>query len=308
MLLNVSYDPTRELFEAYNARFVEEWRSRTGQTVVIRQSHGGSGKQARSVMEGLEADVVSLALAFDIDQIAKKGLIDLGWRERLPDGSCPWYSTIVFLVREGNPKSIRGWEDLAREGVSVIVPNPKTSGGARWGWLAAYGYELRRTGGDEAAAREFVGRMWRNVPVLDSGARGATTTFVERGLGDVLVTWENEALLALDHLGEAKVELVVPSVSILAEPPVAVVDRVVDAHGTRELATAYLEGLYSPMGQELAARNHYRPRDPKVAERWRERFPTLTLFTVDSLGGWERAQATHFGDGGLFDQITTRAR
>jgi sulfate/thiosulfate-binding protein len=303
-ILNVSYDPTRELYEAVNASFARAWRARTGQTVMVKQSHGGSGKQARAVIDGLEADVVTLALAYDVDAVARAGLVAPGWQKRLPHGAAPYTSTVVFLVRKGNPKAIRDWDDLVRPGVQVITPNPKTSGGARWNYLAAWAHGLRRSGGDEARAAEFVRALYRNVPVLDSGARGATTTFVERGLGDVLLAWENEALLAVERLGPGKLEVVVPPRSILAEPPVAVVDRVVDRRGTRAVAEAYLQFLYSDAAQEIAARHHYRPVDPRAAARAGVRFPALELVTVDALaGGWERAQARHFADGGLFDRI-----
>ncbi len=303
-LLNVSYDPTRELYADLNAAFARFCRAATGATVTVRQSHGGSGKQARAVIDGLEADVVTLALAFDIDAIAEKsGLIARDWRQRLPHNSAPYTSTIVFLVRKGNPKGIRDWDDLVRPGVTVITPNPKTSGGARWNYLAAWGSARHRLGGDRAA-REFVTKLFRNVPVLDSGARGSTTTFVQRGLGDVLLAWENEALLARAELGPDRVELVVPSESILAEPPVAVVDQVVDQRGTRAAAEAYLRFLYEPEGQEIAARHYFRPRRPEVAARHAERFPPLKLFTVDEeFGGWARAHAEHFADGATFDQI-----
>ena len=302
-LLNVSYDPTRELYQAFDAAFVETWRGRTGQAVSIRQSHGGSGSQARAVIDGLQADVVTLALAYDIDAIAKAGLIAANWQERLPENSAPYTSTIVFLVRAGNPKGIRDWSDLVKPGVSVITPNPKTSGGARWNYLAAWGYALRQPGGNDEAARQFVTRLFANVPVLDSGARGSTNTFVQRGIGDVLLAWENEAHLALAETGGA-VEIVVPSVSILAEPPVAVVDQVVDKRGTRALADAYLQFLYTPEGQALAARHHYRPRDPGVAAKYATTFAKVELFTIgDVFGGWPKAQAAHFADGGTFDQI-----
>ena len=306
MLLNVSYDPTRELYEAVNAAFAKAWEERTGQTVTIKQSHGGSGKQARAVIDGLEADVVTLALAYDVDALAKAGLLAADWQKKLPQNASPCTSTIVILVRKGNPKGIHGWDDLVRPGVQVITPNPKTSGGARWNYLAAWAHALGKSGGDEAKAKEFVRALFKNVPVLDSGARGATTTFVERGLGDVLLAWENEALLAVERLGKGQLEIVVPPLSILAEPPVAVVDRVVDRRGTRAVAEAYLEFLYSEEGQELAARHHYRPRDPKVAQRHARDFPKLDLVTVDQVfGGWQKAQATHFADGGVFDQIYT---
>ena len=300
-LLNVSYDPTRELYADVNTAFAAAWKAKTGQRVTIEQSHGGSGKQARSVIDGNDADVVTLALALDIDQLAQAGLVDPAWQARLPQRSTPYTSTIVFLVRKGNPKGIRDWGDLVKPGVEVITPNPRTSGGARWNYLAAWGWALEQSGQDEAAARRFVAELYRHVPVLDSGARGATTTFVERKIGDVLVAWENEALLATDRLG-GEVELVVPSVSILAEPPVAVVDKVVDQRGTRAVATAYLEFLYSPEGQRLAARHHYRPRDPAAVDG--VTFPALRLLTIDQIaGGWSRAQAAHFEDGGVFDQI-----
>jgi sulfate transport system substrate-binding protein len=302
-LLNVSYDPTRELYEDINSAFSKEWKAKTGEDVAIRASHGGSGKQARAVVDGLEADVVTLALAYDVDAVAKAGLIAPGWDKRLPDRAAPYTSTIVFLVRKGNPKGIKDWPDLAKPGVQVITPNPKTSGGARWNFLAAYGDAVRRTK-DDAKAREYVKALFKNVPVLDSGARGSTTTFVERGIGDVFLSWENEAFLAVNKLGKDKFDIVVPPVSILAEPPVAVVDRVVDKRGTRKLANAYLEFLYSPLGQEIAARNYYRPRLPDVAARYEKLFPKVNLFTIDEqFGGWQKAQATFFADGGVFDQI-----
>ncbi len=302
-LLNVSYDPTRELYEDVNAAFAREWKARTGQEVTIKQSHGGSGKQARAVIDGLEADVVTLALAWDVDAIEKAGLVEAGWASRLPDRAAPYTSTIVFLVRKGNPKGIRNWPDLVKPGVAIITPNPKTSGGARWNYLAAWGQELRRTG-DEAKARAFVQQLYRNVPVLDSGARGSTTTFAERGIGDVLLAWENEAFLAVNKLGKDRLEIVVPSSSILAEPPVAVVDRVARRRGTAAVARAYLEFLYSEQGQEIAARSFYRPRLAPVAARHAGTFPKVELFTIDEVfGGWTRAQATHFADGGVFDQI-----
>ncbi len=299
-LLNVSYDPTRELYDEVNGAFAKSWKQKTGQDVTIKQSHGGSGKQARAVIDGLEADVVTLALAYDVDALAKAGLAPASWQTRLPHNSSPYTSTIVFLVRKGNPKGIKDWTDLAKPGVSVITPSPKTSGGARWNYLAAWGYALKH--GNEASARDFVKRLYKNVPVLDSGARGATTTFVERGIGDVLIAWENEALLAVEKLGPTRLEVVVPSYSILAEPPVTVVDKVVDRHGTRAAAQAYLEFLYTEQGQEIAAKNHYRPRLASVAKR--HSFPQVTLFTIDeAFGGWQKAQATHFNDGGIFDQI-----
>jgi len=304
-ILNVSYDPTRELYQEFNQSFVKYWREKTGQKLVINQSHGGSGKQARAVIDGLEADLVTLALAYDIDEIgAKSGLIKKGWQQRLPHNSAPYTSTIVFLVRKGNPKGIRDWEDLTRPGISVITPNPKTSGGARWNYLAAWGYSLKKSGGDEKKARAFVAKLFRNVPVLDSGARGSTTTFVQRGIGDVLLAWENEAFLAVNEIGKGKFEIVVPSVSILAEPPVAVVDGVVDKRGTRAVAQAYLEQLYRKEGQEIAARHYYRPRLEEVAKKYAARFPKINLFTIDEIfGGWQKAQKVHFSDGGTFDQI-----
>jgi sulfate/thiosulfate-binding protein len=303
-LLNVSYDPTRELYEAVNAAFAKHWKARAGQDVVVKQSHGGSGKQARAVIDGLEADVVTLALAYDVDAIARAGLLAPDWQRRLPQNASPYTSTIVFLVRKGNPKGVKGWDDLVKPGIQVITPNPKTSGGARWNYLAAWAHALRKSGGDEGRAREFVRSLFKNVPVLDSGARGSTTTFVERGIGDVLLSWENEAFLVVEQLGKGRFEIVVPPSSILAEPPVAVVDRNADRHGTRAAAQAYLEFLYGPEAQEIAARYFYRPRDPKVAARHAARFPKLDLFTVDAVfGGWQRAQATHFADGGVFDQI-----
>ncbi len=301
-LLNVSYDPTRELYEEVNAAFAKHWKERTGQLVTFKQSHGGSGKQARAVIDGLEADVVTLALAYDIDAIEKAGLIKPGWAARLPERAAPYTSTIVFLVRKGNPKHIQAWADLVKPGVQVITPNPKTSGGARWNYLAAWGQELRRTQ-DEAKARAYVVALYRNVPVLDSGARGATTTFVERGIGDVLLAWESEAILAVKKLGPDKFDIVVPPESVLAEPPVAVVDRIAEKRGTAHVAKAYLEFLYTEEGQEIAARNFYRPRDPKVAARHASEFPKVSLFTIDTFGGWTKAQATHFADGGVFDQI-----
>jgi len=302
-LLNVSYDPTRELYEEVNAAFARDWKTRTGQEVSIRQSHGGSGKQARAVIDGLEADVVTLALAYDVAAIEKAGLVQPGWESRLPDRASPYTSTIVFLVRKGNPKGIRDWADLVKPGVGVITPNPKTSGGARWNYLAAWGAELQRTG-DAAQARDFVHRLYRNVPVLDSGARGSTTTFVERGIGDVLLSWENEAVLAVNKLGKDRLEIVVPAASILAEPPVAVVDKVAARRGTATVAQAYLQFLYSEAGQEIAARNYYRPRLASVAARHARTFQPVKLFTIDQVfGGWQKAQPEHFGDGGLFDQI-----
>jgi sulfate/thiosulfate-binding protein len=304
-LLNVSYDPTRELYEDFNHQFATYWKGKTGQEVMVRQSHGGSGKQARAVIDGLEAEVVTLALAYDIDQISEKGgLLPANWQSRLPNNSSPYTSTIVLLVRKGNPKNIRDWGDLAKPGVSVVTPNPKTSGGARWNYLAAWGWAVRQPGSNEAKARDFITRLYKNVPVLDAGARGSTTTFVERGIGDVLIAWENEALLAIKELGPGKFEVVAPSLSILAEPPVAVVDKVAGKHGTRAVAQAYLEYLYTETGQEIAARHFYRPRLAKVAGKYAAQFPKVTLFTIDEVfGGWKKANATHFADGALFDQI-----
>ncbi len=303
-LLNVSYDPTRELYQEVNAAFAAAWKAKTGEAVTIHQSHGGSGKQARAVIDGLEADVVTRALAYDIDALAAAGLLPRSWQTRLPEHSCPYTSTIVFLVRKGNPKNIRDWDDLARPGVSVITPNPKTSGGARWNYLAAWGYALRRPGGDADSARDLVTRIFGNVPVLDTGARGSTVTFVERGIGDVLVAWENEALMAANELQKGAFEIVVPSASILAEPPVAVVDRVAAKHKTRALAQAYLEFLYTPEGQEIAAKHYYRPRLESASAKVAGRFPKVSLFTVDeAFGGWAKAQAEHFADGGTFDRI-----
>ena len=304
-LLNVSYDPTRELYNDFNAAFARHWKAEHGQDVRVDQSHGGSGKQARSVIDGLQADVVTLGLAADIDAIARSGkLLPLNWQSLLPDNSSPYTSTIVFLVRKGNPRAIHDWGDLAQPGVAVITPNPKTSGGARWNYLAAWAWALAQPGGNDASAREFVRRLYKNVPVLDTGARGSTTTFVQRGLGDVLVAWENEAMLALRELGSDKFEIVIPSVSILAEPPVAVVDTVALHRGTREVAQAYLGYLYSKEGQEIIAKNFYRPRDAQVAARYASQFPQLKLVTIADFGGWASAQHTHFSDGGVFDQIT----
>jgi sulfate/thiosulfate-binding protein len=304
-LLNVSYDPTRELYEDYNKEFAAFWKKTSGEDAEIKQSHGGSGKQARSVIDGLDADVVTLALAYDIDAIAEKGqLLPKDWQASLPHNSTPYTSTIVFLVRKGNPKHIKDWDDLAKPGIGVITPNPKTSGGARWNYLAAWGYALKKNNGDSAKAREFVKAIYKNVPVLDAGARGATTTFVQRRIGDVAISWENEALLAVKQLGKDKVEIVAPSVSILAEPPVAVVERVAAKHGTAKAAKAYLEHLYSPEGQEIAARNFYRPIDAKVAEKYAGQYPKIQLFTIaETFGGWAKAQKTHFADGGVYDQI-----
>src|SRR5437016_3967963 len=308
-LLNVSYDPTRELYVALNKAFASKFKSEIGKTVTIRLSHGGSGKQARSVIDGLQADVVTLALAYDIDAIAEKSkLLPPDWQKRLPNNSAPYTSTILFLVRKGNPKGIKDWDDLVKPGVSLVTPNPKTSGGARWNYLAAWGYALKKNGGDEKKAREFVAALLKNVPVLDTGARGATTTFVQRGIGDVLIAWENEALLSIKEVGKGEFEIVLPSLTILAEPPVAWVDKIVTRHGTRDLAQAYLEYLYSPEGQEIAARNYYRPRLKVAAQKYAAVFPKANLFTIDEVfGGWQKAQKTHFNDGGIFDQIQ-RAR
>ncbi|AKU24193.1 sulfate ABC transporter substrate-binding protein [Massilia sp. MB5] len=303
-LLNVSYDPTRELYQDVNAAFAKDWKARTGDNVKIKQSHGGSGKQGRAVIDGLEADVVTLALAYDIDAIAEKGLLNKDWQKRLGHNSTPYSSTIVFLVRKGNPKGIKDWGDLVKPGIAVITPNPKTSGGARWNHLAAYGYALRQPGGNEASARDYLKKLYKNVPVLDSGARGATTTFVERGIGDVLLAWENEALLAIKELGPDKVEIVAPSISILAEPPVAIVDKVVDKRGTRKVAEAYLNFLYTDAAQELIAKNYYRPTVEKEAKKYAAQFPNVKLFTISQVAGdWDKAQKTHFADGGVFDQI-----
>jgi len=303
-LLNVSYDPTRELYQDYNAAFTKYWKAKTGDEVVVSQSHGGSGKQALSVLNGLEADVVTLALAYDIDAIARAGFLPADWQKHLPDDSTPYTSTIVFLVRKGNPKHIKDWDDVVKPGVIVVTPNPKTSGGARWAYLAAWAYALDKYGHDDAKARDFVKRLYKNVPVLDSGARGSTTTFVERGIGDVLLAWENEAHLAIKEYGTNKFQIVTPSESILAEPPVAIVDKVVRKHGTTEVAKAYLEYLYSDEGQDIAGRNFYRPRSEKVAAKYADQFAKLKLVTVDEVfGGWQKAQKTHFADGGTFDQI-----
>ncbi|CAI8897748.1 sulfate ABC transporter substrate-binding protein [Methylocaldum szegediense] len=303
-LLNVSYDPTREFYEEYNAAFTKYWREKTGDTVTVKQSHGGAGKQARAVVDGLEADVVTLALSFDVDQLHSKAkLIPENWQSRLPHNSAPYTSTMVFLVRKGNPKNIKDWDDLIKPGVSVITPNPKTSGGARYNYLAAWGYALKKYGSEDAA-KDFVKKLYQNTAVLDTGARGSTITFAEREIGDVLITWENEAYLTLKEYGEDKFEIVAPSISILAEPPVTWVDKVVKKHGTEELAKAYLEYLYSPEGQEIAAKNHYRPRDPEVLAKYKDQFKELELFTIDEVfGGWPKAQSTHFADGGVFDQI-----
>jgi sulfate/thiosulfate-binding protein len=308
-LLNVSYDPTRELYADVNSAFAEQWKKQhNGQELTIKQSHGGSGKQARAVIDGLQGDVVTLALAYDIDALAERGrLVPADWQKRLPNNSSPYTSTIVFLVRKGNPKGIKDWEDLVKAGVSVISPNPKTSGGARWNYLAAYGYALKKNNGDEAKAKAFVAALFKNVPILDTGARGATTTFIQRGIGDVLVGWENEAILAMNELGKGEYELVMPSVSILAEPPVTWVDRVVKRRGTEAAAKAYLEFLYTDAGQEIAARHYYRPRNVTIAKKHENQFPKVNLFTIDEVfGGWQKAQKTHFGDGGIFDQIYQR--
>ena len=302
-LLNVSYDPTRELYQDIDAAFARHWKAKTGDKVTVKQSHGGSGKQARAVIDGLRADVVTLALAYDIDAISEKGLIAPGWQQRLAHRSSPYTSTIVFLVRKGNPKKIRDWGDLVKPGVAVITPNPKTSGGARWNHLAAYGYALRQPGASPATAKDYLVKLYKNVPVLDSGARGATTTFVERGIGDVLLAWENEALLALRELGPDKFEIVAPSISILAEPPVAVVDKNVDKKGTRKVAQAYLEFLYTDEGQDIVAKNYYRPAVDKFAKKYAPQFSNIKLFPITELGGWTQAQKAHFADGGLFDQI-----
>jgi sulfate/thiosulfate-binding protein len=304
-LLNVSYDPTRELYQDFNAAFAKHWKAKTGDTVTVKQSHGGAGKQARAVIDGLEADVVTLALAYDIDAIAEKAkLFPTDWQKRLPHNSSPYTSTIVFLVRKGNPKNIKDWNDLAKPGIGVITPNPKTSGGARWNYLAAWAYALKQPGGNDATAKEFVKNVFANVPVLDSGARGSTTTFVERGIGDVLLAWENEAYLAVKELGPDKVEIVVPSLSILAEPPVTLVDKFADKHGTRKVAEAYLQYLYSEEGQDIAGKHYYRPIDKKIAAKYAKTFAPVKLITIDEVfGGWQKAQKTHFEDGGSFDQI-----
>ena len=306
-LLNVSYDPTRELYQEFNPAFAKYWKGKSGQEVVVKQSHGGSGKQARSVIDGVDADVVTLALAGDIDAIAEKArLLPADWQNRLPLASTPYTSTIVFLVRKGNPKGIKDWGDLVKPGVAVITPNPKTSGGAQWNYLAAWEF-AKRTYGSEAKAKEFVANLYKNVPVLDSGARGSTITFVERGIGDVFLSWENEAFLAVKELGPDKFDIIVPSLSVLAQPPVAIVDKNVDKKGTRQVAQAYLEYLYSEAGQEIAARNYYRPTLDKVAKKYAKQFPAVTLFTVDeAFGGWSKAKEVHFKDGGVFDQIFTR--
>ncbi|MEK4254897.1 sulfate ABC transporter substrate-binding protein [Ureibacillus sp. FSL K6-2830] len=303
-LLNVSYDPTRELYEEFNKEFAAYWKEQTGQEVTIQQSHGGSGKQARSVIDGIEADVVTLALAYDIDEIGQtRQLLNEDWQTEFENNSSPYTSTIVFLVRKGNPKNIQDWDDLTKEGISVITPNPKTSGGARWNYLAAWAFANKKFNGDETKIKHFMKDLYSNVEVLDSGARGSTTTFVERGIGDVLIAWENEAYLSLAEFGEDEFEIVTPSLSILAEPPVAIVDKIVDKKGTREVAEAYLNYLYSEKGQEIAAKNFYRPRDEKVLEKFQDQFQTLELITIDEFGGWQEAQKTHFADGGTFDEI-----
>jgi sulfate transport system substrate-binding protein len=303
-LLNVSYDPTRELYKEINTEFAKKWKADTGEDITLRASHGGSGKQARSVIDGLDADVVTLALGYDIDAIADKGLTGKDWQKRLPHNASPYTSTIVFLVRKGNPKGIKDWNDLVKPGIAVITPNPKTSGGARWNYRAAWAYALKQPGGSDAAARDFVQKLYKNVPVLDSGARGATTTFTERGIGDVLIAWEDEALLAARVEGKDKFDVVVPSISILAEPPVAVVDKVADKKGTRKAAEAYLKFLYTPQGQEIGAKNFYRPTDPAIAKKHESAFPKVKLVTIDdTFGGWQKAQKTHFADGGQFDQL-----
>jgi len=307
-LLNVSYDPTRELYQEVNAAFAQAWKTKTGDNVSVKASHGGSGKQARAIIDGLEADVATLALAHDIDEIATRAqLLPPDWQQRLPHRSTPYTSTAIFLVRKGNPKAIRDWGDLVRPGLSVITANPKTSGGARWNYLAAYGWALRQPGGTDASARDYIAKLYRNVPVLDSGARGSTVTFAKRDIGDVLLAWENEAHLALKEFGADKFDIVYPPTSILAEPPVALIDKVADKHGTRAVAQGYLEFLYTPEAQAIAARHHYRPIDPQVAARYAAQFPKLALFTIDeAFGGWAKAQRTHFADGGVFDQIYTK--
>lgn len=303
-LLNVSYDPTRELYQDVNQAFAKQWKAKTGDNVTIKQSHGGSGKQARAIIDGLDADVATLALAYDTDALAEKGLVDKAWQKRLPHNASPYSSTIVFLVRKGNPKGIKDWGDIVKPGVAVITPNPKTSGGARWNHLAAWGYALKLPGGSEATAKEFLSKLYKNVPVLDSGARGATTTFVERGIGDVLLAWENEALLAIKELGPDKVEIVAPATSILAEPSVAVVDKVADRKGTRKVAEAYLNFLYTDEGQDIIAKHYYRPTTEKASKKYAAQFPKVKLFTIDeAFGGWTKAQKEHFADGGIFDQI-----
>jgi sulfate transport system substrate-binding protein len=308
-LLNVSYDPTRELYEEINKIFAADYKVRTGQRITVRQSHGGSGKQARAVIDGLPADVVTLALAYDVDAIAARKLINKDWQKRLPNNSCPYTSTIVLLVRKGNPKGIQDWDDLAKPGIGVVTPNPKTSGGARWNYLAAYGYELKRSNGNEQKARELVAAIFRNVPVLDTGARGSMVTFVQRDIGDVLIAWENEALLAAETIGQGKVEVVYPSITILAEPPVAIVDRNVQRRKTEAAATDYLKFLYSTAGQEVIVKHHYRPQDPAMVEKYREKFPEVKTFTVDEMfGGWAKAHQAHFASGGTFDTVMSARR
>ena len=307
-LLNVSYDPTREFYVEFNKAFAKTWQAETGRVLTVRQSHGGSGKQARSVIDGLDADIVTLALGYDIDAIADAGLLPKDWQSRLPNNSSPYTSTIVFLVKKGNPKGIKDWNDLVKPGVQVITPNPKTSGGARWNYLAAWAYAMQTNGNDEAKAKEFVAQLLKNVPVLDSGARGATVTFTQREIGDVLLAWENEAYLSLQEFGADKFEIVVPSLSILAEPPVAVVDKVVDRKGTRKVAEAYLQFRYTREGQEIAAKNFYRPRSPELAAQYAGRFADVKLVTIDQFGGWRAAQQKHFSDGGVFDQIFQKGR
>nr|WP_295833446.1 sulfate ABC transporter substrate-binding protein [uncultured Azospirillum sp.] len=307
-LLNVSYDPTREFYVEFNKAFAKAWQAETGRVLTVRQSHGGSGKQARSVIDGLDADIVTLALGYDIDAIADAGLLAKDWQSRLPNNSAPYTSTIVFLVKKGNPKGIKDWNDLVKPGVQVITPNPKTSGGARWNYLAAWAYAMQANGNDEAKAKEFVSQLLKNVPVLDSGARGATVTFTQRGIGDVLLAWENEAHLSLQEFGADKFEIVTPNLSILAEPPVAVVDKVVDRKGTRKVAEAYLQFLYTREGQEIAVRNFYRPRSPELAAQYAGRFADVKLVTIDQFGGWRAAQEKHFSDGGVFDQIFQKGR
>ena len=309
-LLNVSYDPTREFYQDVNAAFSKAWQTKAGDTVTIKQSHGGSGKQARSVIDGLQADVVTLALAYDIDALHEKGnLVPKGWQKRLPNNSSPYTSTIVFLVKKGNPKKIKDWEDLIKPGVSVIPANPKTSGGARWTYLAGYGAALKKNGGDQAKAKEYIAKFYRNAPILDAGARGATTTFIQRGIGDVLVGWENEALITLHELGKGKYEIIYPTISIRAEPPVAVVDKVVDKRGTRPVAEAYLQFLYTDAGQEIAAKHYFRPHSETVLKKYESTFPKIEMFTIDEVfGGWQQAQKDHFNEGGVFDQISKDRR